>query len=266
MPNKRYQEMLLSSQRKLEISAEQIRNLIPTSGEVGTLIEEMFRSYLVEVLPEKTGVSHGFVMDSEGGESQQMDIIFYDKMNTPRIFTSTAANVFPVETTYACGEIKTRFNTKELEDSFEKCLSYKNLLRKAYFPGGRKIIANSHKLFGEDKDHWESIFFSISVESMASSQLLEKYQCIVEAGNLPVHKRIDTMFSLDRTDGKSIITNCDEEGLDLLPNKNSQLYPVSVEKSWALFINLLLRYMVQVPTEPVNMLAYSGSSLRDYRE
>ena len=124
MPNERYQEMLSSSQRKLEISAEQIRNLIPTSGEVGTLIEEMFRSYLVEVLPEKIGVSHGFVMDSDGGESQQMDIILYDKMNTPRIFTSTAANVFPVETTYACGEIKTRFNTKELEDSFEKCLSY----------------------------------------------------------------------------------------------------------------------------------------------
>ena len=88
MPNKRYQEMLLSSQEKLDISAEQIRNLIPTSGEVGTLIEEMFRSYLAEILPEKIGVSHGFVMDSDGGESQQMDIILYDKMSTPRIFTS----------------------------------------------------------------------------------------------------------------------------------------------------------------------------------
>ena len=80
MPNKRYQELQLSSQKKLETSAEQIRNLIPTSGEIGTLIEDMFRSYLVEVLPEKIGVSNGFVMDSEGGESQQMDIILYDKM------------------------------------------------------------------------------------------------------------------------------------------------------------------------------------------
>ncbi len=49
MPNERYQEMLLSSQEKLDISAEQIRNLIPTSGEIGTLIKEMFRSYLAEV-------------------------------------------------------------------------------------------------------------------------------------------------------------------------------------------------------------------------
>ena len=75
MPNERYQEMLLLSQKKLEVSAEQIRNLIPTSGEIGTLIEEMFRSYLAEVLPEKIGVSHGFVMDSNGGESDQMDIM-----------------------------------------------------------------------------------------------------------------------------------------------------------------------------------------------
>ena len=105
----------------------------------------------------------------------------------------------------------------------------------------------------------------LTAATLASSQLLVEYQRIVKAGNLPIHKRIDTMFSLDRTDGKNIITNRDEEGLDLLPNKNSQLYPVSVEKSWALFINLLLRYMVQVPTEPVNMVAYSGGSLRDYR-
>ena len=265
MPNKRYQEMLLSSQKKLDISAEQIRNLIPTSGEIGTLIEEMFRSYLVEVLPEKIGVSHGFVMDSEGGESQQMDIILYDKMSTPRIFTSTAANVFPVETTYACGEIKTRFNTKELEDSFKKCLSYKNLHRKAYFSGGCKIIENTHKLFGADKKHWESIFFSISVESIAGNQLLMEYQRIVEADNLPVHKRIDTMFSLDSTDGKNIITNYNG-GYDFLPSENSKLHAIFVEKSWALFVNLLLRYMVQVPNEPVNMLAYSGKSLHDYRD
>ncbi len=262
MPNKRYQEMLLSSQEKLDISAEQIRNLIPTSGEVGTLIEEMFRSYLAEILPEKIGVSHGFVMDSDGGESQQMDIILYDKMSTPRIFTSTAANVFPVEATYACGEIKTRFNTKELEDSLKKCLSYKNLHRKAYF-SGRKIIVNTHKLFGEEKEHWESIFFSISVESMAGDQVLVEYQRIVEANNLPVHKRIDTMFSLDRTNGKNIIANYNG-GYDFLPSENSKLHAIFVEKSWALFVNLLLRYMVHAQTEPINMLAYSGKSLCDY--
>ncbi|MDE0085694.1 MAG: hypothetical protein OXU23_08300 [Candidatus Poribacteria bacterium] len=264
MPNKRYQELLFSSQKKLDISAEQIRKLIPTSGEIGTLIEEMFRSYLAEVLPEKIGISNGFVMDSEGGESRQMDIILYDKMNTPRIFTSTAAQVFPVESTFACGEIKTQLNARELKDSFEKCLSYKNLHRKAYFDQNDSDIKYFHKLFGEEKEHWESIFFTISVECMTGSGLLMEYQRIIEAESLPLHKRIDTIFSLYSTDGNNIIANCSEEGLDFLPNKNGQFRAISVEKSWALFINLLLRYMVNVPAEPINMIKYAGRSLSDY--
>lgn len=83
MHNKHYEEVLSLYQQKLDISAKQIRNLIPTSGEIGTLIEEMFRSYLIEALPEKIGVSHGFVMESNNGKSQQMDIILYDRMDTP---------------------------------------------------------------------------------------------------------------------------------------------------------------------------------------
>ena len=34
MPNERYQGVLLSTQKKMDISAEQIRDLIPTSGEI----------------------------------------------------------------------------------------------------------------------------------------------------------------------------------------------------------------------------------------
>ena len=263
MPNKRYQELQLSSQKKLETSAEQIRSLIPTSSEIGTLIEDMFRSYLVEVLPEKIGVSNGFVMDSEGGESQQMDIILYDKMNTPRIFTSAAAQVFPVEATYACGEVKTKLNAKELKDSFEKCLSYKNLRRKAHFPGGRKIIVHTNKLFGKDKEHWESIFFCISVESISSGRLIQKYKDIVEKENLDFETRIDTIFSLESTDNKNIITNYNG-AYDFLPCNYSQLHAIYVERSWAFFINLLLRYMVHAQAEPINMLEYGGKTLHDY--
>lgn len=263
MPNERYQEMLLLSQKKLEVSAEQIRNLIPTSGEIGTLIEEMFRSYLAEVLPEKIGVSHGFVMDSNGGESDQMDIILYDKMNTPRIFTSAAAHIFPVEATYACGEVKTRLNTKELRDSLKKCLSYKNLCRKAYFDRSGSDVKHTHRLFGENKEHWESIFFLISVKSMKGRNLKEKYQHIIEKDNLDVGKRIDTMFSLNCPDGHNIITNI-SGAFDFLPSKNSRLCSILVEKSWGLFITLLLRYMVHAQTEPINMLAYGGESVYDY--
>jgi len=263
MPNKRYQELQLSSQKKLEMSAEQIRSLIPTSGEIGTLIEEMFRSYLAEILPEKIGVSNGFVMDSEGGESQQMDIILYDKMNTPRIFTSAAAQVFPVEATYACGEVKTKLNAKALKDSFEKCLSYKSLQRKAYFDQRGSDIKSVHKLFGKEKEHWESIFFCVSVQSISSCRLMQKYKEIVEKENLGFETRIDTIFSLESTDNKNIITNY-HGAYDFLPHEHSQLHAIYVERSWALFINLLLRYMVHAEAGSINMLEYGGKDLIDY--
>ena len=48
----------------------QVRSAIPHSGEAGSLIEGQFRSQLTDVLPEKIGVSHGFVVDSDGRVSE----------------------------------------------------------------------------------------------------------------------------------------------------------------------------------------------------
>ena len=128
-----YRRALSVAQNKINAAIAPIRSLIPHSGEIGTLVEKQFQSQLAEVLPEKIGVSNGFVMDSKGKISKQMDIILYDKLNTPRIFESEGAQIFPVETTFACGEIKTSLDSEKFVDSFEKCLSYKNLCRKAYF-------------------------------------------------------------------------------------------------------------------------------------
>lgn len=169
-----YRRALSSAQNKLTAAIDQIRLSIPHSAEIGTLIEQQFRSQLEEILPEKIGVSHGFVVDSSGGVSKQMDIILYDRLNTPRIFASDGAQMFPVEATYACGEIKTKLNSKELTDSFEKCLSYKSLCRKAYI---KRIspITTTHNLFGCEYDHWQSIFFCLAVESINANRLQNTY-------------------------------------------------------------------------------------------
>ena len=179
MPNKRYQELQLSSQKKLEMSAEQIRSLIPTSGEIGILIEEMFRSYLAEVFREDSDITH------------------------------------------------------------------------------------IQKLFGEKKAHWKSIFFCISVESISFVRLMQKYKEIVEKEDLDFMMRIDTIFSLESTDNINIITNYNG-AYDFLPGNYSQLHAIYVDRSWAFFINLLLRYMVHAQAEPINMLEYGGKTLHDY--
>lgn len=180
-----YRASLSGAQAKLKADIDRIRDSTPHSAEIGSLIEKCIRSALGEVLPNKIGISDGFVVDSEGGVSQQMDIILYDKLSTPIIFTSDGAQIFPVETTYACGEIKTQLNASTLKDTSEKCSSYKNLIRKAYIAiEGTDLILStpdmsitgktqkSLTLFGERHNHWQSIFFCIAFEGVSKETLL----------------------------------------------------------------------------------------------
>ena len=61
-----YRNVLSAAQERIAATITQIRNSIPHSGEIGDLIEQSLRAHLEAVLPEKVGVSHGFVVDSNG--------------------------------------------------------------------------------------------------------------------------------------------------------------------------------------------------------
>ena len=246
----------------------QIRAAIPHAGEIGDLVERVFRSQLQEVLPKKIGVSNGFVVDSKDNVSRQMDIVLFDRSNTPRIFTSAGAQMFPVEATYACGEIKTNMDSSQLADSFEKCLSYKNLCRRAYYPRPNSPSQYVHTLFGRQHDHWQSIFFCIAAHSIGSDFLVSTFKNIVGEKNLPIHKRIDTFVALDATDNKNTLLNAtidNEEGIprdasiDLLPYEGSKICTYRANEPWSLFVTLLLHYMNQAPTLSVDMLLYGGN-------
>lgn len=261
-----YRKSLSAAQKKLDTIIPAIQDLIPHSGEKGSLIEHQLRSHLTEILPEKIGVSHGFVIDSNGEVSKQMDIILYDKLNTPPIFSSEGAQIFPVEATYACGEIKTTLNSEALEDSFEKCLSYKRLCRKAYIQKAAPITT-TYNLFGSEYDHWQSIFFCLAVKSIKANLLQDTY--IQRASDLAVDKQIDMLMSLSGTDGKNCLFHVTgklvdgvppNKSIDFLPEPGSRLCAYRAKEPWTLFTMLLLRYMTQAPMEPINMLAYGGDS------
>ena len=262
-----YRAVLSAAQDKLGVEINRIRSSIPHSGEIGGLIERQIRSSLEEVLPKKIGISNGFVVDSEGRISKQMDIVLYDKFNTPLIFASGQGQpqIFPVEATYACGEIKTRLDAKTLEDVFQKSSSYKNCIRKAYFES-KEVLQKSYSLFGKKHKHWQSIFFCIAFESVNAQTLLNSYLNIANANFktcLNIEKRLDTVIALN---GPCLI-NCDpppingipqNNSIHFLPSPNSIVGAYEAKAPWAFFIHLLLHYMVQVPTEPLNMLSYDN--------
>ena len=263
-----YRNVLSAAQHKMSAAIDQIRHSVPHAGETGNLVERVIRNQLLEVLPEKVGVSNGFVVDSQGSVSRQMDIILYDRPSTPRIFTSDGAQMFPVESTYACGEIKTDMDSKQLIDSFEKSLSYKKLVRKAYYSQPNAIFQRTYKLFGHDDEHWQSIFFCIAAHSVASGSLMPTFKTIVEERSLLVHERVDTFVALRATDNQNMLLNGtleadsnipQDNSINFLPYPGSSIFTYRANEPWSLFVNLLLQYMIQVPTEPVNMLLYGGS-------
>lgn len=257
-----------SQQKKLIESISGAREVIPHSGEKGMAIEKKIREALAQVLPEKIGVSQGFVIDSNDNSSNQMDIVLYDKMNT-KIYNDDHGQIFPVESTYACGEVKTMLNSRSLKDAFNKCLSYKNLHRKAYYQGG---IKHPVKMFGKENEHWESIFFCITYESTdlkkLCGKLCEEYNLMIDCEGLSsLNKRIDTIITLNNpAKHRNIILNAKidpesgillDDSVDLLPYPGSSLCTYSSKHSWALFITLLLKYMVQAPPQITNMLEYN---------
>lgn len=262
----RYRRSLYSQQEKLIESISEARKVIPHSGEKGGEIEEKIRKALAWVLPERIGVSHGFVIDSKDEISKQMDIVLYDKMNTPKIYIGDQVQIFPVESTYACGEVKTKLDSRELEDVFKKCLSYKNLHREAYFPQSG-IIKDTVKMFGKESEHWESIFFCIAYESTGLEKLCKECNLMNNREGLSVEKRVDTIVALNNpADHYNIMLNAKigaelgipvVRSIDLLPCLENFLHQWRVTHSWALFIALLLQYMVQAPPQIVNMVEYN---------
>lgn len=264
-----YRRYLYSQQKVLIESISGAREVIPHSGEKGGEIEKKIREALARVLPEKIGVSHGFVIDSNDNSSDQMDIVLYDKMNTPKIYNGDSVQIFPVESTYACGEIKTKLDSRELKDVFKKCISYKTLNREAYFHQ-KGDIKKIFKMFGKGSEHWESIFFCITYESTDFKKLSKECNLMIRRKRLSLDKRIDTIVALNNpADHYNIMLNAkiDAElgrpiygSVKLLPYPGSFLCIYPAKYSWALFIALLLEYMVQAPLQIINMLEYNKDS------
>ncbi len=266
-----YRSVLSAAQSRLMAAITQIRESVPHSGEIGSLVEQVFFEHLLQVLPEKVAISNGFVMDSEGNISKQMDLIFFDRLNTPRIFSSAGAQIFPVESTYACGEIKTKLDSAQINDIFEKCISYKNLKRDAYYSTSNAIIERSYNLFGKSYKHWQSIFFCIAVESVDARVLKKSFDEIVTRESLDIDGRVDTIIALpvpDHPEKPNALLNCKlnssdgsivDKSIDFLPCMHSSVQAFPVKDAWRLFVMLFIRYMTQVPTEPVNMLRYGGA-------
>ena len=104
-----------------------------TPGTVGTAMEQPVRDQLEQILPRRIAVGEGFVIDSEGGTSQQTDVILYEKDICPvfSVNNTPQTTFYPCEGVIAVGEVKSTLDRGSLEDAFRKIASVKKLQRRA---------------------------------------------------------------------------------------------------------------------------------------
>lgn len=134
-----------------------LRNLLAASighpGSKGDHCEEAWIKFLRGFLPARYAVDKGYIFDSKGNVSDQIDLIIYDTLYSPLIFTTTASEKFiTAESVYAVFEVKQEISKEYIEYADNKIKSVKALYRssRSMITSGRPVSARklSHILGG----------------------------------------------------------------------------------------------------------------------
>lgn len=118
----------------LDFKAKELRQSLgldlphPTSQ--GDLGEDAWISFLQSFLPSRYAVSKGFVFDSRGEISDQIDVIIYDRHHSPLILeTPNGERYVTAESVYAVFEVKPKANAKNIQYALDKISSIRELHR-----------------------------------------------------------------------------------------------------------------------------------------
>jgi hypothetical protein len=252
-----------SLEKEIQLTARFVRSVIPHSGEIGAEVEIAFRQALRRCLPESIGVTSGFVADSTGNISKQLDIILYDKQGAVRLFEGDIF-VLPAESTYAAGEVKTVLDRTAFHDSLRKCESFKRLNRDAQF------VEVGNTLYGEQNSRWPPIFFVLAVDSGSQGSFHAASQEVIKQAGHDRKRRIDLACCLSglmkvnvTADTARVPTQAAvmPKKIDLCATPEQDWGTYAAKRPWALFVSLLISVMTQVPRTRVNMTRYLGSEI-----
>jgi len=123
-------QLLISLQRQLSVTLQSNRETLchpPTKGEA---TEDEWICLLKNHLPNRYQVDKAFVIDSEGSQSEQIDVVIYDRQYTPLLYNQKDKHIFvPAESVYAIFEVKQELDKDKIEYAGKKIESVRNLKR-----------------------------------------------------------------------------------------------------------------------------------------
>ncbi len=123
-------------ERELATKLGTLRLHVSHPGAKGSATEGEWIKLLSSYLPRRYAVANGFVVDSKGAISDQIDLIIYDRHFSPLIFHQDDAPYVPAESVFGVFEVKQTLNKSHIEYAGKKAASVRVLERtSAPFPG-----------------------------------------------------------------------------------------------------------------------------------
>src|SRR2546425_386352 len=97
--------------RRMRADFEEAHVAMNHPGLKGNAVEESFRQFLRDYLPKALDISTGILVDSEGNQSRQLDVIISDAAKTPIFYRSGETRIIPIECAYSVIEVKSFLDT-----------------------------------------------------------------------------------------------------------------------------------------------------------
>lgn len=232
--------------KKLKIDFDGITKQITHNGVKGSAREDLLKSYLRDLLPNKYSISSGIIIDYNQNQSKQQDFIIHDAFNCPSFFKTDSNTILPVESVYATIEVKSTLNYETLKQSVENVGSVRKLTK---LPN-RNIISNEY-----NEQYPLGFVFAYS-----SDYSLEQIQKRLFELNKEVEGRhqISIICILD----KGLIFNVNKDNLSnftIIPTNNTVLArsDSDIENSLYSFYLLLLQFLDNVYIQVPSLIEYA---------
>jgi len=170
--------------------------MVEHPGELGLGREEIIRRFLRAYIPSRFDVSTGFVFDSRGNVSKQLDIVIANALVCPRFETAGGSRFYPCESVVAVGQVKSSLTSDaELQSALANLESAKDLDRSA---SGQAFDVQRGENIDHLNNHLHQIFtfLLISGKAIKDSRMQTKLMDHVLA--TPPHVWTNVVLALDQ--------------------------------------------------------------------
>ena len=235
-------QLFATASNKMNLDLEEARSAIVNHApSLGDAAEMALEGILKKYLPQRYSVSRGFVIDSEGNSSKQIDVIISDAHNTPILYNDERTRLVPCECVYATIEVKVQLNKSETKKAFANMQSIRNLKTASHSGHCKDCDMYGRKWKSRPMNCFIFAFESVSLQNIKLSMDLIHSNTKSKPWN-----RIDGTSVLKKgliTNSISVSSNVAQSAAKIipLPTSKSNLTVIPTSQSLLLFYSLLFR-------------------------